>query len=57
VADAGAQTAALAFGGETATSYTAVTEEYNGTTWTTSPGLFKYSKIRFRRLQAHKYQH
>jgi hypothetical protein len=34
---AGIQTAALAFGGETPPA-TAATEEYDGTTWTTSPG-------------------
>jgi hypothetical protein len=34
---AGTQTAALAFGGET-TVETGATEEYDGSTWTTSPG-------------------
>jgi hypothetical protein len=36
---AGTQTAALAFGGETGTAYTGATEEYNGTSWTTSNAL------------------
>jgi hypothetical protein len=36
LAGAGTQTAALAFGGGTPT-VTGATEEYNGTTWTTSP--------------------
>jgi hypothetical protein len=38
LAGAGTQTAALAFGGYDGT-YTAATEEYNGTTWTSNPGL------------------
>jgi hypothetical protein len=33
-AGAGTQTAALAFGGESASPYTGATEEYNGSTWT-----------------------
>jgi hypothetical protein len=36
LAGAGIQTAALAFGGNTGTE-TAVTEEYDGTSWTSSP--------------------
>jgi hypothetical protein len=36
-AGAGTQTAALGFGGYT-TAVTAATEEYDGTSWTTSPG-------------------
>jgi hypothetical protein len=43
LAGAGTQTAALAFGGDTP-AVTGATEEYNGTSWTTSP-KFKYSKI------------
>jgi hypothetical protein len=37
MAGAGTQTAALAFGGYT-TVNTGATEEYDGTTWATSPG-------------------
>jgi hypothetical protein len=37
LAGAGTQTAGLAFGGID-TANTGATEEYNGTTWTTSPG-------------------
>jgi hypothetical protein len=37
LAAAGTQTAALAFGGYTGTP-TGATEEYDGATWTTSPG-------------------
>jgi hypothetical protein len=37
LAGAGTQTAALAFGGYD-TWNTGATEEYNGSTWTTSPG-------------------
>jgi hypothetical protein len=40
----GTQTAALAFGGTTATASTGATEEYDGSTWTSNP-KFKYSKI------------
>jgi hypothetical protein len=35
---AGTQTAALAFGGYTPPTNTTATEEYDGTSWTTSPG-------------------
>jgi hypothetical protein len=37
LAGCGTQTAALAFGGEPGN--TGATEEYNGSTWATSPGL------------------
>ena len=36
---AGTQTAALGFGGETATVKTAATEEYDGTSWSTTTSL------------------
>jgi hypothetical protein len=50
LAGAGTQTAALAFGGATAgPSSTGATEEYDGTSWTSSPYKFKYSKICFSR--------
>jgi hypothetical protein len=38
LAGAGTQTAALAFGGNTGPPNTGATEEYDGSTWTTSPG-------------------
>jgi hypothetical protein len=38
LAGAGTQTAALGFGGYTGTANTGATEEYDGSTWTTSPG-------------------
>jgi hypothetical protein len=44
LAGAGTQTAALAFGGYKTippTPATAATEEYDGSTWTTSPGSLK----------------
>jgi hypothetical protein len=45
---AGTQTAALGFGGYIDTQYTtAATEEYNGTSWSASPGggnMNQYSK-------------
>jgi hypothetical protein len=42
LAGAGTQTAALAFGGNTPPeSATGATEEYDGTTWTTSPASLK----------------
>jgi hypothetical protein len=37
LAGGGIQTSTLAFGGYTGTAYTGVTEEYNGSTWTSSP--------------------
>jgi hypothetical protein len=38
LAGAGTQTAGLAFGGYTGTANTGATEEYDGTSWATSPG-------------------
>jgi hypothetical protein len=38
LAGAGTQTAGLAFGGEANPPITGATEEYDGSTWTTSPG-------------------
>ena len=38
LAGTGTQTEALAFGGYTGTAYTGSTEEYDGSTWSTSPG-------------------
>ena len=37
VGAAGLQTAGLAFGGYTGTAYTGATEEYDGSSWTSSP--------------------
>jgi hypothetical protein len=39
----GTQTAALAFGGYDGTANINVTEEYNGSVWTTVPATFSYS--------------
>jgi hypothetical protein len=38
LAGAGTQTAGLAFGGELLQLFTGATEEYDGNSWTTSPG-------------------
>jgi hypothetical protein len=48
----GTQTAGLAFGGEIPGSpnITTATEEYDGSTWTTSSYWFKYSKKNIYRL-------
>jgi hypothetical protein len=37
LAGVGTQTAALAFGGYAGAAYTGATEEYDGTSWSTSP--------------------
>jgi hypothetical protein len=44
LAGAGIQTAALAFGGETP-SVTGATEEYDGTSWTTSPASLATARM------------
>jgi hypothetical protein len=41
---AGTQTAGLAFGGDSATGVTGVTEEYNGSTWTTLPATLNTAR-------------
>jgi hypothetical protein len=46
---AGTQTAAVAFGGNVP-PYTAATEEYNGTSWTTSPVSLNTARYSFSRL-------
>jgi hypothetical protein len=46
LAGAGTQTAALAFGGS---GPTGATEEYDGTSWTTSPGSLNTARYLFRR--------
>jgi hypothetical protein len=48
LAGAGTQTAALAFGGTTP-PFTAATEEYDGTSWTTNPTSLNTARDRFRR--------
>jgi hypothetical protein len=44
---AGTQTAALAFGGNTATAITGATEEYDGSTWATSPASLSTARAGF----------
>jgi hypothetical protein len=44
---AGIQTAALAFGGNTATAITGATEEYDGSTWATSPASLSTARAGF----------
>jgi len=47
LAGAGIQTAALAFGGDTGSpTYSSETEEYNGSTWTTSPASLNNGRRR-----------
>jgi hypothetical protein len=42
---AGIQTAALAFGGYSGTAFLTATEEYDGTSWTTSPASLNTADI------------
>jgi hypothetical protein len=46
LAGAGTQTAGLGFGGETVQLFTGATEEYNGSTWTTSPKFMNTARER-----------
>jgi hypothetical protein len=46
VGGAGIQTAALAFGGQTPAAPTGATEEYDGTSWTTSPASLSTARGR-----------
>jgi len=41
LAGAGTQNAGLCMGGYTGSAYSNVTEEYNGTTWSTRLGFFR----------------
>jgi hypothetical protein len=57
LAVAGTQTAALAFGGYTAAQLiTAATEEYDGTSWTTSPGSLNNRQDNFSWSRNSTYQ-
>jgi hypothetical protein len=51
LAGAGTQTAALGFGGYTGTANTGATEEYDGSTWTTSPGSLNTARNSFSRCR------
>jgi hypothetical protein len=56
LAGAGIQTAALAFGGY-GPPITAATEEYDGTSWTSSPASLAYSKKQISRCRNTNFQH